>query len=213
MKQEDMLKATLVSLCPFEINEVKPGLIPNIYKLPASDEVTPRVCVVGPGRYDVYIDSDRGFLPIPVPAHSIAASVVMDFLVAQLGYSSDCHPALFFVVGVYTAAEVAKEFQAEIKAALRAQSQWYEQLVTVADDDWEKIRQHTAISDTQRFAARKLGLKRDWLIEASEVPTAAEIATKRCPGCGAPAGDVVVCPTCRCILDPIRYATLKFAQG
>lgn len=212
MKQQkttDLLKATVVSFCPFDIKSDKPGLIPGFFTLLASTENKPYVITVGDSMFYVYLDENRGSLQITTSAFKVAQSIVDDFLNSQLGASSTAHPAIFWVPGVYTAEEIMDYFGDQVKEKLAAQKNWYIELVKIADDDWERLRQHNAISDTQRHAAKSLGQERPWIIKPTEH---ADPSIKRCVACGNPVGDVVVCPNCRCILDPVRYATLKFAQ-
>lgn len=207
---QDMLKATVVSFCPFSISQSKPGLFPSYYEVDKSDEVTPSVKVIEKdAMFKVYLDEGRGHLPIQTPAHAVANSVVNDYLEGQLARDEGCGPALFWVPGAWTPQEILENFPDECKAALESQLRWYDALVRIADDDWEKMRQHTAISDTQRYAARKLGLVKPWLVER---PPELDPSVKKCIACGSPVGDVVICPNCRCILDPIKAADLAFAK-
>jgi uncharacterized protein YqjF (DUF2071 family) len=53
---QKILGCTVVSIVPFKINEQKPGLIPGIFTIEASDGKNPQVLVVQDARHNVYID-------------------------------------------------------------------------------------------------------------------------------------------------------------
>ena len=196
--------ATVVSIVPFNMEEYKPGIYPGFFQIPACvDE--PQILVVGESIHFIEVDPDRS-VPVTNPPYKVAKSIVDDYISSSLQADSTAGPGLFWKVGKYTLEMVKKECKEELEDARRRQTAWFLNLVKLADDDWEKTRQHKFISDLQRFAARALNLDRPWLIEVSN------LTTKRCPACGNNTTEsIVVCPTCRCILDKEKYDTLQFA--
>lgn len=205
------LYCTVVSLVPFEIREEKPGLHPNTFFLPASDMHVPQILIVGTARHYVYLDQDRGHLPVRTPSTEVAASVVRDYVTAQQKIGPESQPALFWVPGEKSANRVALEHKPEIEAALARQHRWFTLVCQQADDDWQKYHRHTVVSDVQRRMAQILG----WNPEQHEwmAPNLTNVGT-RCPACGTLAiMGAVVCSQCQCILDAERYKTLQFAKG
>jgi len=201
--------STVISFVPFEIFEEKPGIYPGTFRVPASDGKTPQLLVVGESVTYVYVPGSEPprSLEVKTPSYEIARSIVQDYHDAQLGVNLERGPALFWTFGVLTPREVPLKLATETKVALQRQQGWLQQLVMLADDDWEKIRQHLAITDMQRFAARALGLERPWLIP----PRPAEV--KACPACGTSViPDAVICATCKCVVDSEKYKALSFVK-
>ena len=204
------LYCTVVSLVPFDIREEKPGLIPNTFYIPASDMKTPQVLKVGTARHYVYLDQDRGQLPVRTPSMELANSIVSDYITAQQRIDADAQPALFWVPGALTPQQVLKEHEDEVLGALLKQSRWFVLVCQQADDDWAKYHRHTVVSEIQRKMAQLLG----WNPEQHEwmAPNVTAIGA-RCPACGTLAMmGAVVCAQCQCILDPEKYKTLQFAR-
>ena len=203
------LFCTVVSLVPFDIREEKPGLFPNVFFLPASDMRNPQVLRVGTAKHYVYLDQDRGHLPVRTPATEVAQSVVRDYVTSQQRVGPDSQPALFWVPGDVSAKKIVDEHTELIVAALERQSKWFTLVCQQADDDWQKYHRHTVVSDVQRKMAQILG----WNPEQHEWMSPNLTATGiRCPACGTLAlMGASVCPHCQCVLDPERFKTLQFA--
>lgn len=208
-------KSTLISIVPWEIREFKPGLIPGYFHIPAAKDNEPSTLVVGDAIHYVYIDHDRGSMRVTNPSYVVARSIVADYNSAQMEANTGCHPGLFFEVGEFTTEEIQERFQEKLELANEIQNRWFEQLVRVADDDWEKTRQHVSISDFQRVAARKLDplnkRNRPWIMTPmKEEPQGLQMTL--CPSCGS---DIImtaaVCRYCQCIVDPEKYERLQFA--
>ena len=205
------LYCTVASLVPFDIREEKPGMIPNTFFIPASDMKMPQVLVVGTGRHYVYLDQDRGHLPVRTPANEVAASVVRDYTTSQMKVGPDAQPALFWVPGEVSQREIFEARKDEISEALKRQVRWFTLVCQQADDDWQKYHRHTVVSDIQRRMAQILG----WNPESHEwmAPNLTSVGL-RCPACGTLAMmGASVCSQCHCILDPEKYKTLQFAKG
>lgn len=205
------LYCTVVSLVPFEIREEKPGLFPHVFSLPASDMKMPQVLEVGTARHYVYLDQDRGHLPVRTPSTEVATAVVRDYITSQPRVSPDSQPALFWVPGSKNPVQIIKEHLEQMNESLKKQQRWFTSVCQQADDDWAKYHRHTVVSDVQRKMAQILG----WNAEQHEwmSPNVTAIGT-RCPACGTLSlMGAVVCSQCQCVLDAERYKTLQFAKG
>lgn len=209
---QDELICSVISIVPFEIDEYKPGLYPGHFEIPASENNFPQILHVGESVHYVEVDVARSIRVVNSP-HVIAESIVEDYLSAQLAIKSgetDVGPGIFWKLGKYDISKIIKECQPELENAKLRQYNWFVRLVEMADDDWEKTRQHRAITDMQRKAAKILGLEKPWIV----VPKAATqaIVSQDCPACGSQIKQgVILCPNCRCIIDYDRYKETKFA--
>ncbi len=215
--QQVSLKSTLISVVPFQISEYKPGLIPGQFDIPACTGSKPVVKVIGESIYYVYIDHDRGSLKVIDPSYKLAQSIVNDYNQAQLAARPGCHPGFFWKLGEFTADQVERLFPDELEAIKVIQMDWFLELIKLADDDWEKTRQHNSISDIQRFALKAVdpgnSKMRPWVL-VNPMHEHKELTTMLCKACGSDVPiDVAVCKYCRCILDHKKYAQLQFTPA
>lgn len=203
-----MSKATLVSLYPLEFDEKIPFIYPQKYIIPASDGKTPQVLVISDGFnvVDNWVGDDNVPLRIPIPAEELANSVINDFRNSCLGVDEVSYPAVFAISGEYTAEEVLKTQTAKINEMLKAQRNWLQKLVRMADDDWQRFRQHKMINDLQRLAVRALNLEREYMF----IETTPDMI--ECPGCGEVVDKAkAICKHCRCVINKAAYEKLTFA--
>jgi len=201
---------TIISACPFPIDEKKPGLQPGVFKIPAAklERQDIEVIVVKSGSYPVYMDHDRGSFVVEEKLETIAMSVVEDLCNAVLAADYLARPAIFWVSGEYTKEEAKEEFHDQIMDAIQKQAEWFRRLVQLADDDWSKTRQHKFITDIQRYAGKALGLQREWLIKPLTV------ATQECPGCAKDiSGKALKCSFCGTIVNIAGWNALQAAQN
>jgi hypothetical protein len=208
--------STLISIVPWGITEHKPGLFPGHFFIPPSVDEEPMCLQITDSVHYVYIDKDRGSMRVVDPSYLVAKSIVADFNSAQMEASTGCHPGIFWRTGEYTTARVRNDLQEELAQIKTIQRRWFEAIVRVADDDWEKTRTHYAISDFQRIAARAIDpdnkRNRPWILSTAEVPETPETTLCRACGSDIPVG-VAICRYCRFIVDPIKYATFQFAKN
>ena len=185
--------ATIISICPFPIEETKPGLVPNSFRIPAAALNDIEILNITNNVYcRQRVPVVGNILEIPILASTLAESIVNDRLTGQLLYSTTSKPGLFWVPGTYNKAEAKIKFAKEIKEVTEYQNNWYIDLTKLADDDWNKYHQHKFITDMQRHAGRVLGLERDWLVEA------AVASEKKCIACYSSMHvNAAICPTCR----------------
>lgn len=210
MADNKIMGCTVVSLVPFAISESKPGLIPRLFKIPASDGKEPQVLVVKDARHNVYIDETRGSLSVRDAADEVARSIVEDFIAGQLAISDGVHPALFYAIGEWNSKDIREKFSDDFNEAMIAQRRWFIEICKIADNDWNRYHQHNVISDFQRKAGELLGYIKE---EHEWIAPSLIMASIRCPACNASvASGIVICTNCRCILDSERYKKLEFAK-
>jgi hypothetical protein len=208
---------TIIGALPFKIAEQKPGLFPiSLFRLPpVTDDKEIKVLVVNEGFYFRYVGDGKSIEQYE-KAEVIAQAIVNDYINSQLGIdmsneeqSNNAKPALIWVYGAHTEADAADLFQEEIELARHQQVNWFKRLVALADDDWNKYRQHKMISDLQRFAAQTLGYKSDWTNIQSIANQPAV-----CPACRSliPA-EALICNYCRTIIKPNEYAKMGYKQA
>ena len=202
--------STIVSICPFDINEEKHGIYPGLFKIPASENNTPKMLVVGESIFYVEVDPERS-IPVKVPSYKMAESIIFDFINSQIGIPPEematCGPGLFWKLGVYDLNRVVKECKEDLEVQKQRQHNWFVSLVKEADDAYEKTKLHRVVSPIQRKAAKILNLERPWLVDVKMD------SVVKCPSCQQiTKAETVVCSFCRCILDPVKYKTLEFAS-
>lgn len=213
----DKSVCTIIGALPFKIAEQKPGLFPiSLFRLPpVSDEKEIKVLIVNEGFYFRYVGEGKSIEQYE-KAEVIAMAIVNDYVNSQLGIDmsheeaeANAKPALIWVYGAHTEADAADLFQEEIELARTQQVNWFKRLVALADDDWNKYRQHKMISDLQRFAAQTLGYKSDWTNIQSIANQPAV-----CPACRTmiPA-ESLICSVCRTIIKPNEYAKMGYKQA
>lgn len=215
----EVLESTLISIVPFPIREFKPGLVPGIFEIPASVDGKPQFKVIGQSMHHVYIDAERGNLPVIDPSYDVADAIVADYNSAQLESEPGAHPGLFWVLGNWNADKVKKDPRVaeKLDEIREIQNNWFQKLVVLGDDDWQRHRQHTAISDIQRVAAKTLDPEnkrgREWIfVNNTQQTQMDEMKSMICPACGSDIiNTAIICRYCKLIIDQKRYAEMKFA--
>lgn len=176
--------ATVISLVPVAIKIDKPGLIPREQFIPKSDGVNPQVLHVDGALHYVNVGEGVKKFPVRVPADEYAQSIVNDYIHACLAVDlgEGAMPALFWAEGKFSPKEVMTNFKERVEHELAGQNKWLTNLVKMADDDWQKLHRHSAISDLQRMAAKLLLIKdRDWILQDQN--------------------NLFVCPACRSLIQ------------
>lgn len=203
-----MATCTVVSLCPFELDEYKPGMFPVAnFIFPPAPKNGMSILHVEDGWHNVYIDHQRGSIQIPDSAERISESIVYDCKVSKpygimIGVAE---PGIFWLVGKLTEKDILSKYNGTYQEVLEKQKKWFENLVAEGDDAWNKFHTHKMISDTCRLAAKYLGFERPWNIHTT-VENMAE-----CKACTTiiPAR-AVVCPQCGAVLDAEKYKQFQF---
>lgn len=199
---------TIVSIYWTDLNEFKPGLIPQnfVIKAPKPGEAF-TVTHISRVINNHYIGEGKS-LQIPINPYEIGNAIVEDFLNAKLESKSvqepHAHPGLMVLPGILTKEEVLKKYGTELENLRKSQTAWANRLVRRANDEWQRSgQQQRAIALDQVLAAKSLGLKPAWVQESSG---------KLCPGCEASVSATAPkCMHCGCILDEEKYKQLKFA--
>lgn len=202
------IKCTIVSFVPFELLEIKPGLIPPAFLIEKSDGINPTILHVGHSLHYVYLDDTRGSLPVRGPSDLVAESIVRDYVDSQLGIDEGSAPGIFWVPGEWNVTEIKIKFPELWKNALAKQENWFRNCCRIADDDWNKYHQHNVISSSQRLMAEMLGLdpkEHIWMspvvVNKSDIP--------KCFACFSVLNDPnqSVCHICKAVLRPSEELT------
>ena len=181
------------SIYPYTVEEYKPGLHPSTFVIEGTlDDKSPTVLEVEDAHY--YFQTDNNIAQkVPVLARDLANSIVKDFISGCLGATHIAYPGIF----IYSE-------EGDVVEARTAQNKWFKILVEKADNDWAIAARPGSINRIQRYAAKALGVEREWIMNASDNP-------KFCPACTKSITvGAVVCMNCQCILDPTAYAKLNF---
>lgn len=193
---------TVVSACPFGINEFRPGVIPDRYLIEPADPKNGiiKVLAVDDANRLRYI-RDGESVHLPVSSEELARSIVNDLIVSIPGFDpvTDSKPALFFVEGAKSVTDIKEDYKPELSKALESQVRWFKILVRQAEDEWSAYHQHRMISDQQRYAAAYLGLEREWAKEDNAILT-------KCPACMTLIEEAaLVCRACSTIIKLKEY--------
>ncbi len=207
------LESTVVSLVPFPIMEEKPGLFPPRFHIAASDMKIPSILKVSTCSHFVYLDESRGTLRVPDPSDQVARSICADYIESQLGVDETAKPALFWLPEDLTVGKIITTFSDLITEKLALQKKWFLNVSMLADNDWQRYKQHNVISSFQRKAAEIIGWnsrEHEWMSPMTTMESTS------CPACGTSVvKGIVICPTCKCVLDEVRAKelNLKFASA
>lgn len=193
--------STIISVFPVDILEVKPGLHPGYFKIPAcKDYKEPSLIDIGQSCHYLYLGQDQKY-EIANASFIVAKSIVNDCITAMIEYNPEerAWAGLLAFRGKVTRRDLSikEEYKEAINDLVDCQTRWFKRLVTLADNDWSRTHAHTSISDIQREAAKRLNLNRDWLtVVKAEIPI-------RCFACQSlipPAS--LVCQICKTVLNP-----------
>jgi hypothetical protein len=202
-----MDKATVFSIYPKDIEEVKHTIEPGRFRIPAGSIEKPTSLVVGPSSWWREIDEEQPLLEIPVSSIQIADSIVKDYcngiLASNMG---DCMPGLFYIPGEITVDILRKSYKSQLDKAVANQTTFYRTLITLADALWARSQGNPlAISDDMRLAARELQLQesKDWMRDFKMINQV------RCKACGSLKNpEYPICASCH-FPDPEHPMTAK----
>lgn len=210
-----MAKCTVVSTLPFVLEEYKHGLTPHLYVIPAATKEIPGSIVVEDGFHLVHIPlSDEKQPPMRVvdTAEAIAKGLVLDYITASIFTDMQTRangayaiPGLFWVEGAFKPEQIKQQHADKLKSATNNTLAWFERLVKVADDDWERHRQLKMITDIQRAACRYIGLEREW-----NQDLLAQTSNITCWACQASLHpNSIICRGCNAIINRTEYDKRK----
>ena len=204
-------KATLVSIYPMAIHEVKPTSHPGIFDIPAGTYDNPSVTIIGTSSWFKDVGENQPPLEIPNSAVVVAESVINDYCNGLIACNmGDCKPGLFFVPGEISQIDVKIKYKALLDAAKAKQDNWYRELVKMGDILWARTNGNPlAIDDNMRMGAKALNLlDKEWLrdIKMSDMI--------RCPACGTMIQPgYPVCGNCKAIInaEQAKKLNIQFA--
>lgn len=205
-----MDRATVVSIYPKEIHEIKHTIEPGRFDLGKGSYEKPAILVVGPSSWWREIDEEQPLLEIPVSSIQIAESVVRDYCNGLLACNmGDTMPGIFYVAGEHNLVSLKKSYQHELDKALTRQRKFYETLVLLADALWARSQGNPlAISDEMRMAARELNLTetKDWMRDFKMINMV------RCKACGSLKNpEYPICASCH-FPDPDHPMTKQLLE-
>ena len=209
-------KSTVISMLHHEIREEKPGLVPSIFVIKAGSMEKPSVTHIKAAKHFVYLDGDRGSLPIRDASYEVARSIVEDYTTSQMGVSEGVYPGLCWFPGELTLKEIQEneEFNVMLSAVKIAHMRWLNELIRMADNDFAKYRQHNVVSGFQRVIANVMKIdpkKHPWMSDDNI------LESDTCPGCGNPVRPGLIIHGgpggCGYILDKKRYDPSNFIGG
>jgi hypothetical protein len=204
------MDCTVCNYTPFKYAELKPGQVPDMYIIPSAqgnNDELPGILHVKNTHANLYMPLQEYTYRVPIPGDDLADDLVKSLISAKLCYEMNvAEPGIFWLEGHHSAYVVNKDFKSKVDDALQKQHVWLERLVKLGDDDWQKYRQHKFITEVQRWAAKKLGFKKEWAAIAPNAP----VETTNCPYCGTLTfKGIAVCPNCKQVIDPVLYKQIQ----
>ena len=200
-------KATIFSIFPREIVEVKHTIQPGTFVIPAGTIEKPSRLVVGPSSWWTEVDPYQPLLEIPTGAIQIANSVVQDYCQGLLAYSAgEREPGIFYLQGDVPLPKMIAEYKVVFDKVVAMQKAWYAALVDIADALWARSNGNPmSLSLDMKQAALFLGMEhKDWMQNHQRIDLI------RCVACGNMISNaVVVCPNCKVIVNAARAKELN----
>lgn len=200
---------TVVNFMPISIIEPKPHMIPSHFVIPKAQGDIPGLAYIKEGVTFIpnpLIEEGKPgstFRQITTPME-MARSICEDYNAAHIALTDDAKPGLFWVEGRMNWEEVQKYHPTEVETAKRQQYNWFRNLINMADSDWQKNKNMSAVSDLQRIAANAMGVKKEWVnwIEPD--------ALIKCPYCKVDIDkDSVLCANCKQVVNQAKLRELQ----
>ena len=204
-------RATVVSVFPRAIREVKHTTQPSVYEIEPGSKDKPAILVVEPSSWWREIDDSQPPLEITNSSIQVANSLVTDYCNGLLACNmGDLMPGLFFVPGECTREDIKTKYNNALEMAIAKQNRWFTRLVQMGDALWARTGGNPlGIPDLMRLAASELGIDKPWVKDFTMVQPV------KCVGCGSLRNpDFPICPTCKAIADPeqAKKLGLTFAK-
>lgn len=198
------MPATIVNTLPSEINEIKPGLIPNHFVIPPAVMGSFTSLVINDCYHTMLIPmTEQPPVIINDPAEKVAEAIVNDFMGACMGteyipniYGGIAIPGIFWLSGNVSDTLVKTTHKGLLEQAVKNTTAWFQRLVIIADDEWNRSRQRKLITDLERLACRSLGLEKEWNYD---------IILANSSSCWACKSNIhpeaMICPNCKTVLN------------
>ena len=208
-------KATVVSIFPKIILEIKPTIFPGRFEVPAAAKDDFELLVIESSSY--YKPSTIEKMPpteIQVNAAALAESLVQDYLSAiWLSSRGSRSPGIFWIPGEWNKKTIldykhkdGRTFSQMLEAAKTQQKEWFKLLVDAADELWARSGGNPkAIPEDSKLGAESLGIEKSkpWM----QNTIAATL--NNCPACGAMINlNYPVCQHCHAIINKERAKEL-----
>jgi hypothetical protein len=189
--------STVFSMIHQELREEKPGLLPNVFVITAGTIDKPSANLIKPAQHYVYLDGDRGSLPVRDTSAEVARSIVEDYIGSQMCVSDGCFPGLFWIPGTWSLSQLKEhsEYKEILSIVKIAHQRWMLKLTQQADDDFARYQKHNVVSDFQRKIAEIMHLpqeKHPWMNVANS------LESDNCVHCGSLCNPKYpICPVCK----------------
>lgn len=223
-----MSYATIISICPAEINCSLPHTTPARVSIPAGEISKPSLAVFSDALERQYIgiavSEKNPWATYPVLSLQLANIIVDDYRKSATYVEPNAYPGVFAVSGkpdgvnvssndvVYVPSseknlDFVNKFPTELAKAKEQQWNWFKKLVNVADKSFAKNNNHAEISTLQRYASKVLNLDRAWNKEIKPEDF------RKCPFCASFVEPMaVICKECHNVVDNERFKILKDEQ-
>lgn len=211
--------SSIISIVPIEIREFKPAIYPGNFNIDAClDQKVPVILHIGESNHVVSIANQRNPLMVPTSSYRMAQSIVDDYCNSQIGLSPGAKPGLFFFQGKVTLKELLVEgnlkdddvrldYRKGLELAREQQKNWFNNIFRMADNDWNRYKNHRSISDLARVGAKIYGVadKKEWMVEAN-----IESVLVDCPRCYDKIDSrASICKACGCVVNPEKDKMFK----
>jgi hypothetical protein len=204
-------RATIVSILPREVVQVMHTVFPGKFVIPPGTYDNPSTLVVGPSSWWYDPSEESPLIEVPQSAIMMAESVINDYCKGLTEFRTEAQPGLFFVPGEVGISVIKKDYVAHLNRAKIRQKEWFLALTKLADALWARSNGNPmVVSSDMKIAAQELNMtQKEWL---KNQVTAELIKCKACGSLNSSA--VVICPTCKVIIDEVRAKELglKFAS-
>ena len=223
-----MSYATIISICPAEVNVTLPHTTPPRVTIPVAEVGKPILAVFNDGEERQFIGGEVNkkdpWVKYPVLALDLAKGIAQSYKMSATYIEPNSYPGIFavpgkpdeitpelhnFVIVPYSelSDKFISQFTAEFNKAKAQQDNWFKKLIQVADKSFAKNSNYAEISDLQRYASKRMNIERPWNKEIKPEDF------KKCPFCASfvePAA--IACVHCNNVVDAERYKALKAMQ-
>jgi len=210
------VNAVIVSFLPYDYNPYLPGMIPTFFHIPKAERDDFVVVPITDCMSHIYVGEGRSLATM----HSgvqVASAIARDHIAASIHTVADiAFPGIKSVPGNHSKEKIQEMFPEELIALNQAQKNWFGELVKYADDTWMDPNargKHRSISDIQRYAAKYLGLNKEWITTVATNNIQCYACTYNVPS------EAAICPNCKTVLKSdllaARQAEMlkKFEEG
>ena len=209
-------RATIVSVFPKEIDEIKPTIFPRRFIIPAAaDKEFSLLVLEGASVFRASTIDRMPPTEIPINALELARSIVDDYLNSTWLSSRGARcPGIFYIPGEYNNKTIFKYIHSDGRTFDKMlidyreiQKKWFVEVMNAADEFWARTNGNPrSIPEDARVAATILGLEntKPWMsnVVQSELDN--------CPSCGEMINTLYpVCRYCHAVIDKKKAEELN----